>query len=560
MVRVRQKWSTWVTGWASGCLLGWVGVSEFGAAQEPEQPTIQRASPTSQANPSTSKGFPIEWFGTWKGTVRSQKPNGASHEFQMELTIAATDTENEWQWKIVYEGPQGKSEWDYRLLKGDLAGEFVIDERNGIRIDAVLFENTLCSQFAVRSQSLSNQYELRTTDGKPEIHFELVSLDATNPTTTSAAGGGSEFAVDSFKPSNRQYAALKRVETLETPNANSELPTWRKLETEAYRGKQDDIAFVNERIGWYVNGEGKVYKTIDGGETWRLQWHHPGSYLRCLAFLDEQHGFLGNIGPGYFPNVTDAVPLYETKDGGDTWNPVTGIDGPPVVGLCALQVLREPFVNAGQLEMRTRLIGVGRVGGPAAMIVSDDLGATWQQVDIASHAAMAFDVHFFNRNEGFIAAASHADVAQSNAVILATSDGGKSWHEAYRSDRPYELTWKISFPTREVGYVTIQSYDPDPSAKDRFVAKTTDGGRSWTEIPMSSDPRVREFGVAFLDPLRGWVGAVPHGFQTIDGGASWTPAAMGNAVNKIRLIPTEAGHVGFAIGTQVHRIDVPKAR
>ena len=560
MARVLHSGSTWRFWSVCGCLVWFGGCPELGTAQEPEQPTIQRASPASQSKNSTSTGFPGDWFGTWKGTVRNQKPNGASSEFQMELTIAATESENEWQWKSVYEGPQGKSERDYRLLKGAAPGEYIIDERNGIRIDAVLFENTLCSQFAVQSQSLSDRYELRMNHGEPEIHFELVSVDVTNPTTTSAAGGGSEFAVDSFKPFHRQHAVLKRVEPRDTTVADAALPSWRKLETEAYRGKQDDIAFVNERIGWYVNGEGKVFKTMDGGETWRLQWHHPGTYLRCLAFLDEQHGWIGNIGPGYFPNVTDPVPLYETKDGGDTWKAVSSIEGPPIVGLCALQVLREPIVNAGQLETRTRLIGVGRVGGPVAMIVSDDLGATWQQIDIASHAAMAFDVHFFNRNEGFIAAASHADVAQSNAVILATADGGKSWREAYRSTRPYELTWKISFPTREVGYVTLQSYDPDPSAKERFVAKTTDGGRSWTEILLSSDPRVREFGVAFLDPLRGWVGAVPHGFQTIDGGASWEPAAMGNAVNKIRLIPTEAGHVGFAIGTQVHRIDLPKSR
>jgi hypothetical protein len=130
----------------------------------------------------------------------------------MELTIAATESENEWQWKSVYEGPQGKSERDYRLLKGAAPGEYIIDERNGIRIDAVLFENTLCSQFAVQSQSLSDRYELRMNHGEPEIHFELVSVDVTNPTTTSAAGGGSEFAVDSFKPFHRQHAVLKRVE------------------------------------------------------------------------------------------------------------------------------------------------------------------------------------------------------------------------------------------------------------------------------------------------------------------------------------------------------------
>ncbi len=128
--------------------------------------------------------------------------------------------------------------------------------------------------------------------------------------------------------------------------------------------------------------------------------------------------------PGYFPNVTDTNPLYETTDGGTTWNAVTSIEGPPVVGLCAMQVLREEYINAGQLDTRIRIVGVGRVGGPTAMIVSDDLGKTWQPIDIADHAAMAFDVFFFNRDLGFIAAATDTDVANSHASILRTDDGG----------------------------------------------------------------------------------------------------------------------------------------
>ncbi len=332
---------------------------------------------------------------------------------------------------------------------------------------------------------------------------------------------------------------------------------WRKLDTEPYRGKQDDIFFVNENTGWYVNGAGKIYRTLDGGNTWELQLNQPGTYFRCVAFIDERHGFAGNIGPGYFPNVSDEIPLYETLDGGETWKAVTTIEGEPIVGLCGLQVLNEEFISAGNLDNRIRLVGVGRVGGPTAMIVSDDEGATWQQIDIKQHAAMAFDVHFFNRNEGIIAAASSNQVADSNALILATNDGGKSWVKAWQSDRPYELTWKIAFPSRKVGYVTIQSYNPDPNAADRFIAKTIDGGKTWTEQLLVNDAKVREFGIAFLDDKIGWVGAMPGGYQTNDGGLTWQAVEMGRAVNKIRVLKSVGQTVAYAIGTDVYRIDIP---
>ena len=71
---------------------------------------------------------------------------------------------------------------------------------------------------------------------------------------------------------------------------------------------------------------------------------------------------------------------------------------------------------------------------------------------------------------------------------------------------------------------------------------------------MTNDHAVREFGIAFLDPLTGWVGAMPHGFVTTDGGLHWHNADIGNAVNKIRLLRHGEGVTGFAIGTEVRRL------
>jgi photosystem II stability/assembly factor-like uncharacterized protein/dienelactone hydrolase len=342
--------------------------------------------------------------------------------------------------------------------------------------------------------------------------------------------------------------------------APDELLAWKALPTEPYPGKQDDIFFVDDRVGWYGNGAGKVFRTTDGGDSWTKVWEKPGTFVRCLAFVDEKVGVLGNVGPGYFPGVTDAVPVYRTEDGGATWTPVTAIEGAPVVGLCAFDVVQVPFVNAGNLDRRPRIVGVGRVGGPAAYIWSDDLGKTWKQGKLPEIGAMAFDVRFLDEKRGFIASATDADVSQSNALILMTEDGGETWEEVYRSSRPWELTWKFSFPDADTGYCTIQSYDPDPGSSKRFVAKTIDGGRSWNEVTLVDDHAVREFGIAFIDADTGFVGAMPHGFVTVDGGISWQDVSFGNAVNKIRLLESESGITGFAIGTGAHRLRMPKPR
>ncbi len=352
-------------------------------------------------------------------------------------------------------------------------------------------------------------------------------------------------------------ALSAQVRTTET---SADLPKWTKLETEQYPGKQDDIFFVNANVGFYGNGSGKVFRTTNGGTTWKSVFEKKGTYVRCLAFTDEKHGVMGNIGPGYFPGVTDTIPLYRTEDGGTTWSAVTAIEGEPVVGLCAFDIVQVPFINAGNLDYRPRIIGVGRVGGPVAYIWSDDLGKTWKQGKVPDISAMAFDVKFLDDRHGFIASATHTDVSQSHAQIIATDDGGATWREVYQSTRPFELTWKLSFPSRNVGYCTIQSYNPDRSASARFVAKTTNGGATWTELKMVDDHRYREFGIAFLDENVGWVGAMPHGFGTTNGGTSWSKVDFGNAVNKIRLIQSDEGVTGFAIGLDVHRMQIRSSK
>jgi len=147
---------------------------------------------------------------------------------------------------------------------------------------------------------------------------------------------------------------------------------WHPLDTEPYRGKQDDIHFIDEKIGFYVKGKGKVFRTQNGRGQWRQVFEQPGTYFRAIGMLTASHGFAGNIGTDYFPGVTDTQPLYETRDGGLSWRPVAGLPGPPVKGICAIDVQRVAFVNAGVLGQRTLIHAAGRVGGPAFLLRSLD--------------------------------------------------------------------------------------------------------------------------------------------------------------------------------------------
>ena len=326
---------------------------------------------------------------------------------------------------------------------------------------------------------------------------------------------------------------------------------WKKLNTERYPGKQDDITFINEKEGWYVNGYGSIYHTQNGGETWEKQLEKKGTFFRCIAFVDSLRGFAGTVGTDYFPNVTDTIPLYGTSDGGKTWNSVS-YAGPYVKGLCAMDIVKEQFINHGKTDYKVHIYAVGRVGSPANLMVSHDGGLTWTSNSMNKDCKMLFDIKMFDKNNGFACAASDEDLEKSNAVILKTSDGGKSWKKVYQSERPFECTWKASFPTKEVGYVTIQSYNPDSNAKQQRIAKTTDGGNTWNEINLIEDAGAREFGIGFIDENHGFVGTMNIGYETKDGGLTWAPVNLGKACNKIRIYKDANGKVyGYSIGVDV---------
>ena len=335
--------------------------------------------------------------------------------------------------------------------------------------------------------------------------------------------------------------------------SKAQTASWQKLVTEPYAGKQDDITFVDRNTGWYVNGYGRIYHTTDGGKSWTKQLEQKGSFFRTVVFLDEKVGFVGTVGTDYFPNVTDTIPLYGTQDGGKTWKPVA-YKGPYVKGLCAFDVVKEQYINHGKIDYKTHIYGVGRVGSPANIMISHDGGTTWLSHSMQADCKMLFDIKMLDKNTGFACAATSEDITQSHALILKTTDGGTTWKKVYTSNRPYETTWKVAFPSEKVGYVTIQSYNPDPNVKQQRIAKTVDGGETWTEMNLVEDAGAREFGIGFIDENHGFVGTMSSGFETLDGGQTWQKIDLGRACNKIRIYRDADKRVyGYAIGVNVFK-------
>jgi photosystem II stability/assembly factor-like uncharacterized protein len=352
----------------------------------------------------------------------------------------------------------------------------------------------------------------------------------------------------------KKYAILFCFTWVLCIHANGQTYNWKKLQTEEYKGKQDDIFFINEKQGWYVNGYGKIFNTIDGGNSWKVQIEKKGTFFRCIAFIDSLVGFVGTVGTDYFPNVTDTIPLYKTIDGGKSWIPCK-YTGSYVKGLCAIDIVKEQYVNHGETGYKYHVFAVGRVGSPANLLVSHDGGNTFASKDISAYGSMLFDIKMFNKNEGFACSASSDEMEKTHARIIYTKNGGDTWETVYESTRPYEISWKCFFPTKEIGYATIQSYNADTTLTEQRIIKTIDAGKNWEEIIVCKDFGARPFGIGFVDANIGFVGTMNSGYQTIDGGINWNKIDLGKACNKIRIQKDEYGKTyGYSIGVNVFKL------
>lgn len=311
--------------------------------------------------------------------------------------------------------------------------------------------------------------------------------------------------------------------------------TWTELPNAPFTGRHNDVFFVNPNSGWIVDGDGEIFHTTNSGETWDLQFQKGTAHFRTIGFVDDQRGWAGNVGNGEF-GATDPNPIYETTDGGASWSPVASISGETPVGICGINIVSE-----------TIAVAVGRVRGPAFFARTDDGGQTWTGRSMSEHAAGLIDVHFFTPDSGLAVGLTNEDHEQSRGIVLATSDGGQTWTERFVTSRLGEWAWKISFPTRDVGYVSLQRNSRTPI----FFLKTTDGGLTWEEKLFSSSYYFVQ-GIGFVSENVGWIGGNSSNptYVTTDGGDTWASADFGSRVNRLRFI---SDTLGFAVGRTVYK-------
>jgi photosystem II stability/assembly factor-like uncharacterized protein len=346
--------------------------------------------------------------------------------------------------------------------------------------------------------------------------------------------------------------------------------TWRPTNAPVAT-RYDDIWFVTPELGWAVNSNGQILKTVTGGATWEQQFNASPDegenvWLRCVGFATESRGWVGT--------TSGENRLYETSDGGATWAPVTNLPADAPGAVCGLSVVNESVVYASGTNFP-----FPRFNRPPRMMKTVDGGRTWDAWDMRPHAALLVDTHFTSPERGWVVGGKvhpvppgatqcnkRADRNNVKPVVLLTEDGGQTWTNRV-ADIEDEFTlgewgWKIFFLTDQVGFVALENFCSGA------ILKTTDGGQTWQRLPINDAQNNANLeGIGFADDTHGWVGGwgsadflQGSSSETTDGGRTWTDADWGNAstgefLNRFRFfgIPVT---VGYASGDTVYKYSI----
>lgn len=153
------------------------------------------------ASEGTATSFPDAWIGVWQGTLEWQQRSAAGPDtpprtIGFTLEIGPRGTDGSRPWRLSYEG---QSTREYRLREVDVAaGQFAIDEGDGLVLTATWFGDTLVSRFAVAGSLLCARQRFLAD----RIEHEIWA----GPIDGSRLGGG----VDAHRVTTLQRAVLRR--------------------------------------------------------------------------------------------------------------------------------------------------------------------------------------------------------------------------------------------------------------------------------------------------------------------------------------------------------------
>jgi len=282
--------------------------------------------------------------------------------------------------------------------------------------------------------------------------------------------------------------------------------------------------------------EGRIYRTDDGGQSWRLE--HRGS-VGQFVFADTRIG-LGVNSNSYCPHSPCPSEVLRTTDGGRTWTQTYNSSE----RLSSLSIIgNEAWLLANSCGYDDR--------GPCTwhLLKSTDLGQTWNQLPLPLKA-LGLSISRPTAMDGWIATMSGGGPAEGELWV--THDGGETWRSLpHPMDRGL-YGQAIFFRTPEEGWLLTGGL-PGAGNQLKSLYRTNDGGTTWTMVA-KSQLGTRQAGIGdletagyvgpvlFTSAQEGWILLSRRGLaHSSDGGKTWSMSMAGETFAAFHFLDAQHG-------------------
>ena len=293
-------------------------------------------------------------------------------------------------------------------------------------------------------------------------------------------------------------------------------------------GRMADVEGVpgDPAIVYVGSASGGVWKTTNGGTTWTPIFDkQPVQSIGDLA-VDPTNPEVVYVGTGE-ANVRNSVSfgdgVYKTTDGGRTWRQL---------GLRDTRHISRIVINPGD-PRKVYVAAIGHAFGPSeerGVFMSEDAGETWKKVLYVDnvHGASDLDIDPVNPNILF-AGMWYFDRKQwtfrsgsENGGVYRSVDGGRTWNKATKGLPKLigRIGVKVAPSAPNVVYVVAET-------REGYVFRSTDHGETWVKVSDNAHALGRGFYYADLrvDPRNeDRVYTLGMSFSlSVDGGQTFVP-------------------------------------